>query len=877
MERSPLKALHRHVTQAVKVAFASGSEAILPAFLERFDAIRPDLALYVVSEYRPARGEWIRYRTGRSRGDNEAYLRWVLREKQVQLAAVVLQPQMPFWKMRLIALRLAPLRTLFYNENLDHFMLRPGSLGNILGHLVWRAKNFVRWQRRRKRPAMLTRIAIATGWIAIGLKRLLPVRKIRLEGEELPKGISVVIPTRNGRELLERLMPVLHTELASFTSEIIVVDNGSNDGSADILNGVIVERSVEPLSFARAVNRGIRRARYSHILLLNNDMVLHPGFFAPLLHAFKTVPDLFCATAQIFLPEGQRREETGKAVFHEGADFPVMCEPPTEGEDGTFVLYGSGGCSFYDARKLRAMGEVGEMYEPAYVEDLDLGFRAWQLGWPTVFAAGAQVTHQHRATTSRYYSEAELLRMVEVNFFRFLARCVRSQKLFTSLWKSAVERSSAFPLSSAMEVARPLAGRMDDASIFALCYGSAANFPGVEKTGRPVVMVVSPYIPFPLSHGGAVRMYNLMRRAAHEYDLVLLTFVDELHTPPPEILQICAEVVEVRRTGTHTGFMSDRPDVVEEFDSQTMHEAVRQSARKWKPAVAQLEFTQMAQYGRDCVGAKTVLVEHDITLDLHEQLYARDGDWETRYQLERWHRFETRAWREVDAVVTMSDKDRQRVEGARECVAIANGVDLVRFQPSDQQPDPARLLFIGSFAHLPNVLALEFFLHEVWPLLQEYSPTLHIIAGTRHGEYAAGLKLDQPGIEVEGFVADVRAAYRRATVVIAPLLASAGTNIKIMEAMAMGKAIVSTSGGVNGLSITPGTDVEVTDSGEAMARSIDGLLTDPIRRRAMEKQARRSAEERYDWDAIARVQSELYRRLTRFQSRDSMERSCNQG
>jgi glycosyltransferase involved in cell wall biosynthesis len=164
---------------------------------------------------------------------------------------------------------------------------------------------------------------------------------------------------------------------------------------------------------------------------------------------------------------------------------------------------------------------------------------------------------------------------------------------------------------------------------------------------------------------------------------------------------------------------------------------------------------------------------------------------------------------------------------------------------------------------VPNVLAVEFFLREVWPLLAEHSPTLHIIAGARHEEYARSLNLDRPGIEVEGFVADVRDAYRRATVVIAPLLASAGTNIKIMEAMAMGKAIVSTSGGVNGLSVTAGVDVEIADSGEEMARVIGALLEDPARRRAMEKQARLSAEERYDWDAIALVQSALYRRLTK--------------
>ena len=162
----------------------------------------------------------------------------------------------------------------------------------------------------------------------------------------------------------------------------------------------------EPLSFAAAVNRGIARARYSHICLLNNDMLLEPGFFAALVRAFDRVPGLFCATAQIRFPAGVRREETGKAVMAQAIPTisPSAATSPSPGEDLTWVLYGSGGCSLYDAAMLRALGGMDEAYAPAYVEDLDVGYRAWQRGWPTVFVAGAVVEHRHRATTSRYYT-----------------------------------------------------------------------------------------------------------------------------------------------------------------------------------------------------------------------------------------------------------------------------------------------------------------------------------------------------------------------------------------------------------------------------------------------------------------------------------------
>jgi glycosyltransferase involved in cell wall biosynthesis len=198
-------------------------------------------------------------------------------------------------------------------------------------------------------------------------------------------------------------------------------------------------------------------------------------------------------------------------------------------------------------------------------------------------------------------------------------------------------------------------------------------------------------------------------------------------------------------------------------------------------------------------------------------------------------------------------------------VVLANGVDIERFRPLPREPEPRRILFIGSFAHLPNVMALDFFLREVWPVLEPLRPTLHVIAGSRPEyfleRYADRVRppLDQPRIEIEAFVSDVRPAYERATVVVAPLLASAGTNIKIMEAMAMGKAIVSTPAGVNGLDdIENGRDVIVVKTSEQMAYAIAGLFDDPDTRREIERQARKTAVERYDWAVIAREQKAMY-------------------
>jgi GT2 family glycosyltransferase/glycosyltransferase involved in cell wall biosynthesis len=875
----------------IKLAFTTGTDYLNRQLVRRMRQIFPELPLWVVSDFPPEDADlkWIRWRMGRGFRENLARCRGELRGYSVRLAGVMLVPNVPFRRMRLAALLLSPAGFLAFNENLNNFMLRPRCLPAILRHAAWRVKNLVRWSVRAARGADWAALRWYAAARAAGFLRLQAGRASVLPAVAARPGISVVIPSRNGRELLAAQMEGIARDLAPFPSEIIVVDNGSEDGTAEWLRSwdwqhVLIEVSAEPLSFARAVNRGIARARYSHICLLNNDMRIEPGFFTALREAFRRVPDLFCASAQILFPTGARREETGKTVMARYGllDFPIRCDQPLAGEDHSYVLYGSGGCSLYDASKLRALGGVDEAYQPAYVEDLDLGYRAWRRGWPTVYVSGAVVEHRHRATTSRYFSAEELEGILEINYLKFLARSVGDAALFRRLWAQAILRLrllAARPAArAALRAAPALAlagsapqppgagGAESEASFLALTDGSVARFPGRPASGRPRVLVLSPYPPFPLSHGGAVRMYNLMRRAAADFDQALVAFSESLAEPPAEILDICSEIVMVRRAGSHAPPFTGRPEVVEEFDSPAFHAAVRLAVREWRPALAQLEFTQMAQYAADCAPAPTLLVEHDITFDLYDQLLRAEDGRELRDQAALWRSFETDAWRRVTRVAAMSGRDSGLVTGAP-AVVLPNGVDLDRFRPAPREPEPRRLLFIGSFAHLPNLLALDFFLAGVWPLLHDAA--LHIIAGARPEYFLARyrervkLPLFLQGIELEGFVEDVRPAYERAAVVVAPLVASAGTNIKILEAMAMGKAIVSTSAGVNGLDLAPGEDFLLADSAGEMASGIETLFTDPTARRRVESAARRRVERDFGWDAIARRQSALYRDIIR--------------
>ncbi len=875
----------------IKLAFASCSADLIDQFVEEIQQMgNTDLPIYVVAEFQPRiLCHWIPWHPFEDIQINHQRILWHITGRSIRFNCILLQPKQPYWNMRWLAFKIAPAKVYFFNENYGHFPLHLRGIPQILRHFIWRSRNLIRHQTRAggrfytllwrlKHPFSLERPAYIR---LASRRRALNIQPLHSDPiPQLTPGITVVIPSREGRKLLEILLPQINNGLVH---KVIIVDNGSSDNTQHFANGFVEVITVDhPLSFAEAVNMGIRASRTTHTCLLNNDMVLEANFFEALERAFELIPNLFCATAQIFFPEGKRREETGKAVYRPIAprDFPLRCDTPVDGENYSPVLYGSGGCSLYDTAKLLTIGCFKEAFRPAYVEDLDTGWRGWQQGWPTVFVADAKVVHHHRSTTARFISASAIELAIEQNYLRWIFSSVASPEVFQRLWQHAVARLNllaaipepapiaTFALRFAafekpyFEWDRPVDPKFEEAQILALGSGEISCFPGSTTHTKPSILIVTSYLPFPLSHGGAVRMYNLMREAAKDYTLILLSFVDDFQTPAPELSELCAEIIEVKREGTHYRRSTTNPRVVEEFQSDAFTAAIQWASRRWQPQIVQLEFTQMGQYAAACRPAKTILVEHDITLDLYSQLLKDKDDFDTRLELQRWESFERSAWREVDCVTVMSDHDQRIVSGAKQIAVIENGVDLVRFNPSASEPEKRRLLFIGSLAHLPNLMALAWFLKEVWPILK--NTKLHIIAGRNPDYYIDFYKervqvdVNQPGIELKAFVSDVRPAYEQAEIVIAPLLASAGTNIKILEAMACGKAIVSTPGGVNGLSVEANKDYLPAQTGEEFARAIEQLQSNSTLRKQLELQARATAESRYSWTAIGRKQQELY-------------------
>jgi glycosyltransferase involved in cell wall biosynthesis len=377
---------------------------------------------------------------------------------------------------------------------------------------------------------------------------------------------------------------------------------------------------------------------------------------------------------------------------------------------------------------------------------------------------------------------------------------------------------------------------------------------------RRAALVVSPYLPYPLSHGGAVRIYNLCRALAPRVDFILACFrekndrvhYDELHEVFREVYVVDRDERALRDESL--------PAQVREHQSASMRALIADLAPR--ADILQIEFTHLAHFRDAAPRAPAILVEHDLTFTLYRQFAELHPGRAAREEYERWRRFETGWFARYDAVWTMSEEDRAlaSAEGAR-AVTVANGVDIDRFVPAP--PSSAmEVFYVGSFRHKPNVIGFERLRREIMPAVWRRFPEarLRVVAGPEPDRYHRTPNLD-PRIEMHRFVADLRPLYAAAAVVAVPLEVSAGTNIKVMEAMACGRAVVSTPVGCQGLGLEDGRDALVRADPAAFAGAVCELLADPERREAIARRARRTVEERFSWNAIAAQAYESYRGL----------------
>jgi GT2 family glycosyltransferase/glycosyltransferase involved in cell wall biosynthesis len=714
---------------------------------------------------------------------------------------------------------------------------------------------------------------------------------------------SIVILNWNGKDLLAQGLPSIlkAVQQDGRPHEIIVVDNGSTDGSVEFVakkfGGVRIVALPNNTGFGNGNNAGVRAASHNIVVLLNNDMVVEPGFLRPLLAGFRE--NTFAVSSQIFHQDASaRREETGKTSARlrrgmiEYAHLPV--DPGPSSRPYYPAFWAGGGSSAFHRGRFLALGGFQEIFSPAYVEDTDLSYRAWKAGWEIRFAPASIVYHKHRASSSRRFSTSSLERLIQRNQLLFFWKNIDSWPTLVShcawlpvhcyrlarqhgfgIWKVIPGAASRIPAIALAAVIRPEPVSRTDRDTFLLFSRPGLFFArerarcghNGESDPLPRILWMTAYLPHLGHHAGAGRMYHMLKRLAANYRITLLSFIEfeQEREFIPELESFCERVVAFPRIPP-LRWQLFAYEPFDEFRTPAMQQALDEALEHYDYDLIQLEYTQMACYGDTRLGVPTLVTKHEVDF----AACARRSKLEPtiRQKLRWFYNYlqvldrEVKLMRQVDGAICMTDTDAQELRKflpSAPVHIINTGVDLAHFALPAQGASEPGLVFVGAFRHEPNVDAMLYFCREILPRIHAEIPEAKLyIVGSSPPPAIAGLA-NLPGVEVTGFVPDIRPFMAAASVYVVPLRLGVGIRGKILEAWGMGMPVVATSVASAGLRFTDGENLLVADEPGLFAARVLSLLRNPRQREQLGQNGRRTAEKYYGWDACARQLDSLYR------------------
>jgi len=390
----------------------------------------------------------------------------------------------------------------------------------------------------------------------------------------------------------------------------------------------------------------------------------------------------------------------------------------------------------------------------------------------------------------------------------------------------------------------------------------------------PRILYITSSLPYPLDWGGAIRQFHLLAAYARAAEVRLLFFYDSAdELAGIEALKpYCADFHPVPSGTTYreSRFRRLAPwrRRIEEAvrlqpsaarlpfspEMQTLVEELAPSARLIHVA----ELNMVAQIRplrrRPPKGLRFVLDVNDIPTVLKRRMIQADPalGWRSRafqyYDLLRLWRYQQNVLRSFDRVLVCSEKD-QAYFGDPRVIVVPNGANVPPGMLPDES-DGLTFLYLGMLSYWPNVDGLRFFLGRIFPLVRREVPGARLlVVGKNPPPEVLGLH-DGTSIFVEANVPDVEKYYRQATVSVVPLRVGGGTRVKILEAFAMGRPVVSTSLGCEGLNVVDGRHLRIADGAALFAAACTELLRNPSLRQRLATNARQLVEERYAWSSI---------------------------
>lgn len=392
------------------------------------------------------------------------------------------------------------------------------------------------------------------------------------------------------------------------------------------------------------------------------------------------------------------------------------------------------------------------------------------------------------------------------------------------------------------------------------------------------ILMLTPYLPYPLHSGGQIRTYNFLKQLSSKHQVTLFALIKDEDEKKyiPVLKQFCQDV-QVFKRSSHPFTLRN---ILRTAVSSYPFLVIRNYVAEVKKAVAM----ELKKHDYDLIHAETfymmphlpatkvpvLLVEQTIEY-LGYESYAAKASSLLRpilnIDIQKIKFWETHYWQNCTKLVVMSNEDKnfiaKTIGSSQNIEVVENGVDTDWFDEKDRhEPNQPTLLSVGTFKWLPNVEAVRFLVSSVWPVIKSNVDDARLwIVGASPTEEIKTLATKDVQITVTGDIPDIRDAFVASHVLLAPVFSGKGTRYKILEALAAGTPVVATETAVEGLGVKHKVHVMVSNQAEEMAQFAIELIKSPKERKRLARNGRRFVRENFDWALISKKLDSIYRSI----------------
>ena len=613
--------------------------------------------------------------------------------------------------------------------------------------------------------------------------------------------ISIVIPVYNKYEYTFHCLKSILDHTGDQSFEVIVVDDKSRDKTANVLkqiSGITVVRNQENQGFIKSCNAGARQARGKYIVLLNNDTEVREGWLDAMRQTFRDFPDAGLVGARLVFADGSL-QEAGGIVWQDGSAWNYGRGMDPNDPDYSYcrqVDYCSGACLMISKEDFLGFDGFDSHYAPAYYEDTDLAFKVREAGKKVYYQPGATIIH-FEGITSGTDPNSGAKKYQQVNHGKFYTR-----------WQATLK-----------------------------AHRQNGRLPHLEKE-RQVhkrILVVDARVLMPDHDSGSLRMFNILKiLQTMGYKVTFLPANLQHHEKYTPMLQNIG--IECQ----YLPYVIDAGRYIENYGQQ--FDAVILSRADY--AEKYMDIVKNA-----CPQAKVLF----DTVDLHflreqrEAELTNDKGLLESAALRKSQELSLARKADVTMVVSPVEIDLFQQEAPDVNIHLLSNIHHLHSK-GESFENRSDILFIGNFEHPPNTDAMEFFLDEIFPIIQRGNPDIKVkIVG---GHVPGHLKARASGnIEFTGFVSDITPLFDNIRISIAPLRYGAGVKGKINSSMAYGVPAVVTSMAAEGMSLAHGQDILIADEPADFASEILRLYDDRTLWEALSEAGRNNIETHFSFAA----------------------------